>query len=93
MNHYEPDDITRIKDRKAIDQILSLNPHGLWDVVMREEISMCGFGPAVVMLTAAKKLGATAASLIEYATSGDVTGERDAVVGYAGIVVSCRTLG
>jgi hypothetical protein len=88
MNHYEPDDITRVKDRKAIDQILALNPHGLWDVVMREEISMCGFGPAVIMLTAAKKLGATSASLIEYATSGDVTGERDAVVGYAGIVVS-----
>ena len=48
---------------------------------------MCGFGPAVAMLTAAKKLGATTADLVKYATSGDISGERDAVVGYAGIVV------
>jgi hypothetical protein len=54
---------------------------------MKEEISMCGFGPAVVMLTATKRLGATSAELIKYATSGDVSGDRDMVVGYAGIVV------
>ena len=48
---------------------------------------MCGFGPAIVMLTAAKKLGAASARLIQYATSGDVSGDRDMVVGYAGIVV------
>ena len=60
---------------------------GLFDVVMKEEISMCGFGPAVVMLTATKHLGATSAELIKYATSGDVSGDRETVVGYAGIVV------
>jgi AmmeMemoRadiSam system protein B len=48
---------------------------------------MCGYGPAVVMLTAAKKLGATQAELVRYATSGDVSGDRDMVVGYAGIAV------
>jgi MEMO1 family protein len=87
MNHYENDRITRVKDRKAIDRILALDPRGLFDVIMREDISMCGFGPAVVMLTAAKKLGATSAELIRYATSGDASGDRDMVVGYAGIVV------
>jgi hypothetical protein len=39
------------------------------------------------MLTAVKKLGASSAQLIKYATSGDVSGDRDLVVGYAGIVV------
>jgi len=87
MNHYESDTITRVKDHKAIERMLALDARGLFDVVMREEISMCGFGPAVVMLTAAKRLGATSAELIKYATSGDVSGDREMVVGYAGVVV------
>jgi MEMO1 family protein len=87
MNHYENDAITRVKDRKAIERMLALDARGLFDVVMREEISMCGFGPAVVMLTATKRLGATSAELIKYATSGDVSGDREMVVGYAGVVV------
>jgi AmmeMemoRadiSam system protein B len=39
------------------------------------------------MLVAARRLGATAADLVGYATSGDVTGDREAVVGYAGIII------
>lgn len=87
MNHYESDDVTRVKDRKAIEQVLSLDPQQLFDVVKREHISMCGYGPAVAMLTATRALGATRAELIKYATSADVSGERDWVVGYAGIAV------
>jgi AmmeMemoRadiSam system protein B len=87
MNHYENDAITRVKDHKAIERMLALDAPGLFAVVMREEISMCGFGPAVVMLTAAKSLGATRAELIKYANSGDVSGDREMVVGYAGIIV------
>jgi AmmeMemoRadiSam system protein B len=48
---------------------------------------MCGYGPAVTMLTAARRLGASRAELIKYATSGDISGDRDMVVGYAGIAV------
>ena len=87
MNHYESDAITRVKDRMAIERVLALDARGLWEVVMNEDISMCGFGPAVVMLTAAKLLGATSATLIKYATSGEVSGDYDSVVGYAGIIV------
>jgi hypothetical protein len=86
MNHYENDAITRVKDHKAIERMLALDAPGLFDVVMREEISMCGFGPAVVMLTATKRLGAISAKLMQYATSGDVSGDREMVVGYAGII-------
>jgi MEMO1 family protein len=88
MNHYESDAITRIKDHSAIETILSLDARGLYDVVTQQNVSMCGFGPAVAMLTAAKKLGATSAELVKYATSGDISGDRDAVVGYAGIVIT-----
>lgn len=88
MNHYEPDSITRLKDRKAIDKILALDPAGLYDVLRREDISMCGYGPTIAMLTAAKDLGAERAELVKYATSADTSGDRSAVVGYAGIIVS-----
>lgn len=88
MNHYEPDGITRVKDRKAIDRILDLDAAGLHETVFRERISMCGFAAAVAMLVAARDLGAGRAELVKYATSADVGGPRDAVVGYAGIVVT-----
>jgi MEMO1 family protein len=87
MNHYESDAVTRAKDHRAIERILSLDPRGLYDVVTQQDISMCGFGPAVAMLTAARQLGAKSADLLKYATSGDVSGDRDMVVGYAGVVV------
>ena len=88
MNHYEDDERTRRKDRLAIDRVLALDPAGLWETVHREQISMCGYGPAVAMLTAARELGAGKAELVKYATSGDVSGDRDWVVGYAGMIVS-----
>lgn len=87
MNHYESDAITRVKDQSAIEPILRLDARALYDTVMQQHISMCGFGPAVAMMTAAKKLGATGAELVKYATSGDISGDRNLVVGYAGIIV------
>jgi AmmeMemoRadiSam system protein B len=87
MNHYESDAITRIKDESAIAPILALDARGLYDVVTQQNVSMCGFGPAVAMLTATKKLGATSAGLVKYATSGDISGDRNWVVGYAGVIV------
>jgi AmmeMemoRadiSam system protein B len=87
MNHYESDEATRVKDRRAIDQVLELDPRGLYDTVQKHKISMCGYGPTVAMLTATKLLGAKSAELVKYATSGDVSGDRDWVVGYAGMLV------
>jgi AmmeMemoRadiSam system protein B len=87
MNHYESDTLTRVKDQRALERILTMDPRGLHEVVTQQNISMCGFGPAVAMLTAARKLGAKSARLVKYATSGDISGDRDMVVGYAGVVV------
>ncbi len=87
MNHYESDVVTRAKDGLAIERILDLDARGLWEVVMKDGITMCGVGPAVVMLTAAKLLGANSATLIKYSTSGDVSEDYNSVVGYAGIIV------
>ena len=87
MNHYESDAVTRVKDQKAIDQILALEPRKLFDTVHDENISMCGVSAAVAALVAARELGATQAELVRYATSGEVNGDLQEVVGYAGIVV------
>jgi MEMO1 family protein len=86
MNHYEDDETTRRKDRKAIDRMLAMDARGLYDVCRDEDISMCGLGPAVAMLTAMKRIGVEKAELVRYATSGDVSGDRGAVVGYAGMI-------
>lgn len=87
MNHYESDAITRVKDHHAIARILELDPEGLHATVMEHDISMCGLGPAVAMLTAAKRLGARTADLVKYATSANVSGDDQRVVGYAGVIV------
>ena len=88
MNHYESDAVTRVKDRKAIDRILALDPRALFDTVRDEDISMCGYGAAVAMLTAVRQMGATRAELVRYATSGESSGDLQEVVGYAGIIIS-----
>ena len=88
MNHYLDQKATLKKDQRAIDEILELSPETLWNVVLDEDISMCGFIPATTMLIAANHLGATGATLIRHATSGDVSGDYGYVVGYASIVIS-----
>lgn len=87
MNHYESDTLTRIKDQKAIEQMLARNAEGLHEVVTREQISMCGFAPTTSMLIAVNKLGAAKAELIKYATSAEISGDYERVVGYAGLII------
>jgi len=87
MTHYESQESAKKKDQLAIDQILSLDPAGLLDTVNKNNISMCGVVPTTITLVAAKELGATKASLIAYATSGDVSGDYSYVVGYAGFII------
>ena len=88
MSHYVNRKVAQKKDFLAIDKILELDAKGLYDVVNRENISMCGFQPTTSALVASKELGAQKAELIKYQTSGDVTGDYQEVVGYAGIRIN-----
>lgn len=88
MNHYESDQVTREKDRHAITAIEHLDPDGLDAAVTDHDISMCGVAPTLAILHAARALGRTHATLIQYATSGDRGGDRAHVVGYAGFTVT-----
>ncbi len=87
MSHYERAATAKEKDFKAIQKILNLDPEGLYKTVKQFGITMCGYGPATAMLSAAKILGAAKAELVKYANSGDVSGDYEQVVGYAGMIV------
>jgi len=88
MSHYESRSSATKKDTYALEKITDLDPFGLYQTVLKNRISMCGFIPVTITLLAAKKLGATAADLIGYTDSGETSGDTDQVVGYAGFVIS-----
>lgn len=88
MSHYVSAEEAHRKDMLAIKRILDLDPEGLYQVVREERISMCGVLPVVVLLAAARELGARKAQLVRYGHSGEVTGDDTEVVGYAGIRIS-----
>lgn len=87
MNHYEPQEITFAKDHKVLDVLLTLEPEAFFRSVREHRDSMCGYIPATVLLVAARELGARQGKLISYATSGEVSGDFDQVVGYAGVLI------
>ena len=87
MNHYESAEVNRRKDQFAIDEVVAVNPERLHRVVIEQDIGMCGFAPTVAALVCCRDLGATAGELIRYTHSGEVTGDNDQVVSYAGMVV------
>jgi MEMO1 family protein len=88
MSHYVSQKTAEKKDALAIRRVLDLDPAGLFETVIAERISMCGFQPTTAALVAALGLGATEARLVRYATSGDASGDYAQVVGYAGIRIS-----
>ncbi len=88
MTHYERQESAVSKDKLAIDAILKLDEDMLMEEITRHDITMCGSAPTIVMITALKELGAKKAQLIDYKTSGDISGDYTSVVGYAGILIS-----
>ncbi|MCL0087654.1 AmmeMemoRadiSam system protein B, partial [Dehalococcoidia bacterium] len=87
MTHYEPHESARRKDAQAIEAILDLNEDELLRRVEELNVTMCGYGPVVSLICAAKALGAQEAELVRYQTSGDTSGDYRSVVGYAGIII------
>ncbi len=88
FTHYEPHLAAAEKDRSMIEAIISLDEEELY---RRREIldcTMCGYGPVASAIVAARGFGAKNARLLKYASSGDVTGDFSAVVGYGSIVIS-----
>jgi AmmeMemoRadiSam system protein B len=87
LNHYESQETSKIKDTLVLDAVVNLDYEALMDRVISVEVSMCGVASTYVVLCAAEKLGAKHAELLEYRTSGDVSGDFTSVVGYGAVVI------
>ena len=88
FTHYEPNDIAHKKDKSLIDAIVELNVNKFYNILQKKQISACGYGAIASTMMACKELGANSGTLIRYATSGDISGDKSSVVGYASIVFS-----
>ncbi|GBD10405.1 hypothetical protein HRbin23_00046 [bacterium HR23] len=85
LSHYYPEERARPLDRRVLKAILTGRPGAVAEVA--EEVNMCGPGPVMALLACFAQWGRAVPSLLAYATSGDISGEREAVVGYASLAL------
>lgn len=83
LNHYESQEITKQKDETAIQKIVDKDPVGLYTAVAKQKITMCGLSPIAALLF---MKSFDKPKLLKHATSGDVTGDKAQVVGYASFI-------
>lgn len=82
LSHYRPYDSAAGIDRVVLDRIEQMNAGGLLDDLESGRAEACGGGPIAVAIMVAGDLGAEEGTILNYANSGDVSGDRSAVVGY-----------
>ncbi len=87
LSHYHPAHEAERLDKIVRDDIASFDTEKLIDDLDADRAEMCGGGPVIAMLVAARLLGATKTLVLHHCNSGDVTGDRDAVVGYLSAAV------
>ncbi len=85
FSHYVPQEVAEENDSFVIEAILKLRAREFFARIVERSVSVCGFAPVAVAIFLAKMLKLKEGKLLKYATSGDVTGEKDSVVGYASI--------
>jgi AmmeMemoRadiSam system protein B len=82
LSHYQSAPKAAKLDGKVIQQVQRFDPDGLMSLLETFPEHACGGGPTVAVMRAAKLLGATDARILKYGDSGDVSGDKGAVVGY-----------
>jgi AmmeMemoRadiSam system protein B len=87
FSHYVPEEVARRDDLYAIETLKDLDVEGFYRRIEERGVSACGYGPIATLCIAGKEMGATRGELLTYRTSGDVTGDREQVVGYAAVAV------
>jgi hypothetical protein len=86
FTHYEQNEFAHEQDMALIEPILKLDVEKFYNVLKDRDVSTCGYGAIASTMIACKELGATKGELLKYATSGDITGDINSVVGYGSIV-------
>jgi AmmeMemoRadiSam system protein B len=87
LSHYKDAGTAGRMDAVVLRHVEALDPDGLMHTLEREPHHACGGGPIVSVLRAARRLGAGRAKVLRYADSGDVSGDKTAVVGYMAAAV------
>jgi AmmeMemoRadiSam system protein B len=82
LSHYHDAGTASMLDRIVIDRVAALDAEGLLSAIEQNPGHACGGGPMVSVLMAARSLGARDAVVLRYGDSGDVSGDKSAVVGY-----------
>jgi hypothetical protein len=85
FSHYVPRELAHENDTYVIQAILDLDEHEIYERVRERNVTACGIGPIAAACAFAKKNRCIEGKLLDYSTSGDVTGD-PVVVGYASIV-------
>ena len=86
LSHYHPDTEARSMDQMVVNNINNYQPDQLYEDIVEKRCEMCGYGPAVVALKAAREFGASRAQVLLYRNSSDMTGDTSKVVGYLAAV-------
>jgi MEMO1 family protein len=87
LSHFHGESEARDIDAVMMNDVRAFDAPALMSHLSEGATEACGGGPVVAVLTALKCLGATRVDVADYATSGDVTGDRRSVVGYMSAVV------
>lgn len=85
LSHYHPYDAAVELDQRVISDVEAFDEHELMDRLLNERDEACGGGPMVAVMHASKLLGANRACVLLYNNSGDITGDKSAVVGYCSV--------
>jgi len=88
FTHYEENSFAHKQDMALIEPILTMDVDRFYRILQENQVSACGYGAIASTIIACKELGASKGTLERYATSGDITGEKNSVVGYASIIFS-----
>jgi len=88
LSHYHKQEQAEQLDRAAIDAVLTMSAETLGKQARAGVCELCGLAAVMTVMNAAVALGANRATLLRYATSGDITGDFDQVVGYTSIALS-----
>ncbi len=87
LSHFHEDAAARALDKIFTGYLKEFDPEGLSRALAGGRCEACGGGAVVAVLTASLKLGAGRCVILDYANSGDVTGDRKRVVGYLSAAV------
>ncbi len=82
LSHYHEAAEAAALDRVVIDCVSRFDADGLQTALTAEPDHACGGGPTIAVMRAARELGARDAVILDYADSGDVSGDKSSVVGY-----------